>query len=296
LRAHHNYSLLPRIPAGDNDPLVKWMASRESGHCELFAGSFVLLARTAGFPSRMVTGFKGGSWNAYSNNFTIRNSDAHAWAEIFDVTAGAGSWLRTDPLELPNSGAAESKGEASLARRLDRSWTARFDSLRVFWYRRIVSFDQRSQAETLKTLKAATQDSGRRLKEFFQEKFAALKEWATSPWNGRRLINAGLVFAGLAGAVWLLREFGAGWWRGLSRGRGPRHDDPARREAGRWLVRLRARSDGMTAESDELRRVDADLQRIRFGARETWPEPEPVFRRARRALRERRREAKTVRR
>ena len=69
---------------GRGDPLVRWMASREPGHCELFAGALVLMARSAGFPARVVTGFKGGTWNAYSGNYTIRNSDAHAWAEVWD--------------------------------------------------------------------------------------------------------------------------------------------------------------------------------------------------------------------
>ena len=117
LRKNHEYSLTPSIPGGDSDPLVRWLASREAGHCELFAGSFVLLARAAGFPARVVTGFRGGSWNGYSNNFTIRNADAHAWAEIFDEATGA--WLRADPLAPVVNAQTEVKGEAALASRLD---------------------------------------------------------------------------------------------------------------------------------------------------------------------------------
>ena len=86
LRARHHYSLSPLVPPGGGDPLVRWMASREPGHCELFAGALVVLARSAGFPARVVTGFKGGTWNAYSGNYTIRNSDAHAWAEVWDLS------------------------------------------------------------------------------------------------------------------------------------------------------------------------------------------------------------------
>src|ERR1019366_7160999 len=143
-------------------------ASGEAGHCELFAGSFVLLARAAGLSARVVTGFRGGTWNAYSNNFTIRNSDAHAWCEVFDVPSGA--WLRVDPTPGAASGPGEqAKGEATLARRLDRSWSARLDSLRVFWYRRIVNFDQRSQVETLKAVKAAPENSGKQLRATLTE-------------------------------------------------------------------------------------------------------------------------------
>ncbi len=88
LRSRHGYSLSPRIPPGPGDPLVRWMKSREAGHCELFAGALVLVARSAGIPARVVTGFKGGTWNAYSGNYTIRNSDAHAWAEVWDAQRG----------------------------------------------------------------------------------------------------------------------------------------------------------------------------------------------------------------
>ncbi|HEY1109367.1 MAG TPA: DUF3488 and transglutaminase-like domain-containing protein, partial [Opitutaceae bacterium] len=138
LRQQHSYSLSPTVPKGEGDPLVRWMTSREPGHCELFAGSLVVLARAAGYPARVVTGFRGGTWNGYSNNFTIRNSDAHAWVEIFDEAAKG--WLRTDPLQPEESQQATATvGETAVAARLDRSWRARFDSLRVFWYRRIVS-------------------------------------------------------------------------------------------------------------------------------------------------------------
>ena len=131
LRERHAYSLQPKVPAGGGDALVRWMASGGGGHCELFAGSLVLLARAAGLPARLVIGFKGGTWNAYSNNFTLRNSDAHAWCEIFDAAAGA--WLRADPTPGAANAGDEAKGEAALAARLDTSWSARFDSLRIFW-------------------------------------------------------------------------------------------------------------------------------------------------------------------
>ncbi len=281
LRKNHPYSLIPTIPAGEGDPLVRWMMSREAGHCELFAGSMVLLARAAGFPARVATGFKGGSWNGYSNNFTIRNSDAHAWAEIFDATTGA--WLREDA--LATGSAAENnaaKSEAALAASADRSWAARLDSLRVFWYRRIVSFDRRSQTETLKAVKEATQDAGRRLRERAVRAAAAVKAWLAAPWDVRRAANV-LGVVGAAVAVgWIWWEFGRGWWRRLARGPGGKRDDPVRSEASRWLRRMADRPPPTAAWAETV----ADLRRLRFGARATWQEPEKIFRRARRVWRE----------
>jgi hypothetical protein len=302
LVANHAYSLSPQIPRGAGDPLVRWTGSREPGHCELFAGAFVLLARSAGYASRVVVGFKGGTWNGYSNNFTVRNVNAHAWAELWDEKRGA--WLRVDPLAGGDLANAEAEGgAAALVRRTDRSWTARFDSLRVFWYRRIVNFDARSQEETLAAVKTATQNTGRRVRELLQDFAAAVKAWLAGPWDARRL--ARVLAAGLGGAavIWTARNF-----RFLNLdfrlGRG-RREDPVRREAGRLLARLRARESdegrGVSGEpragargqwrgasgpeGGEVARTRAELERLRFGARETWVEPAAVLRRARRAVR-----------
>jgi transglutaminase-like putative cysteine protease len=285
---NHSYSLAPRTPPGDGDPLVRWLTSREAGHCELFAGSLVLLARAAGFPARVVTGFRGGSWNAYSNNFTIRNSDAHAWAEVFDEVAG--SWLRADALGVAAAAqASEVNRAAALAARVDRSWSARLDSLRVFWYRRIVNFDQTSQVETLRAVKTATQNSGRWIKEALDELNVSLKKWVAGPWDGARLIRVGATAVILVGTVWWWFAVGRAWVRRRWQWRSARGGDPLRAVAGRWLAEIADSANRMAAPHEltaVIAPVVADLQRVRFGARETWPEPEAVFRRARQALRE----------
>jgi hypothetical protein len=279
LRQNHSYSLAPTIPRGDGDPLVRWLASREAGHCELFAGSLVLLARAQNLPARIVTGFRGGTWNAYSNNFSVRNSDAHAWAEIYDDAKGA--WLRADALEQPVTDQTATQGEAAIARRTDDSWSARLDSLRVFWYRRIVNFDQRSQLETLKTVKETAQNSGKRVREFLSAAIAGVKAWLAEPWNLARGAKVLGLVAGLIIAWWAWRWHLRDVWRQLVRGVAGEREDPVRGEASRWLVKI-SRSEVRGAEHDA---VIADLQRLRYGARATWSEPEKIFHRARRATR-----------
>jgi len=273
LRRQHSYSLSPRIPAGPGDPLVRWMASREPGHCELFAGALVLLARSAGIPARVVTGFKGGTWNAYSGNYTIRNSDAHAWAEVWDENKGG--WLREDPLEIAaEQGGAAPKGDAALARMTDRSWSARLSSLRVFWYRRIVNFDQQSQTDTLKAVKSAADSSGKLIRTTVIGVAHRIKAWFLGPWDWARIARMAGAAAAVAGVSWMLVT---GRWRFSIPGRG-RKGDPVRREAGRWLRRL----EGPPA-------LVADLQRLRYGPAPTWPRPMEIFRKARQAARSRRR-------
>lgn len=278
LAERHRYALQSRLPDGDSDPLVRWMGSAEPGHCELFAGSLVLLARTAGIPARLVTGFKGGTWNAFSNNFTLRNSDAHAWCELYD--AAALGWRRADPTPGASEAAADEAADAAVrARRIDRSWTARFDSLRVFWYRRIVNFDQRTQLETLKAMKTATQESGKRLRALFDQLGASVKAWLAGPWDARRLAGWG---GALVLVVWLAKYFRFSIFN-FRFGRSSSKRDSIRMEAGHWLGRLR----GLPVDAA----VTADLQRLRYGAKETWAEPRLVFRRAREARREARRKA-----
>jgi len=287
LAAHHRYSLRSSIPPGAGDPLTKWMNSAEAGHCELFAGALVVLARTAGLPAHVVSGFKTGTLNGFSNDFTIRNSEAHAWCEVWDDRAGG--WLRVDP--TPGAVAVDLGGPQNpqdrAVNRLDRSWSARLNSLRVFWYRRIVNFDQSSQADTLRAMKAATRQSGLRFRAVLDNWILAGKRWLLSPWNLRR---AAMIFAAaavLTGLAWASRKLARGWrWRSRRRGEATRLD-PVRVEAGRWLERF----SGGEIEP-EPRLVVLELQRLRYGARESWPEPALVFRRARTVWRETKRKRK----
>ncbi|MDB6128538.1 MAG: transglutaminase domain protein [Verrucomicrobia bacterium] len=299
LGERHGYSLTPQIPAGPGDALVRWLTSHESGHCELFAGSFVMIARAAGFSTRVVTGFKGGTWNAYSNNFTVRNSDAHAWCEIFDRDAGV--WLVADPtlsagnVALPD----DVRGDVALARRTDRSWNARLESLRVFWYRRIVNFDQDVQVEALKAMKEATQNSSYELRLLLSDLMKRIVVWLRSPWDAARVMKMILAIGVFAGAVLGWRRFGPGWWREMRGRSGEQRGDPVRAEAGKWLRRIadygsRMADRGVPVAGREA--VKGDLERLRFGRRTTWQDPERVFRRAQAVWREMRKEIRRGRR
>ncbi|MDD3179237.1 MAG: DUF3488 and transglutaminase-like domain-containing protein [Opitutaceae bacterium] len=278
LSRRHAYALSVTLPSGDKDDIVRWVESNQPGFCEYFAAAFTVLARAAGYPARVVAGFHGGTWNAVGNYYQIKNSDAHAWSEIH---TGRGTWLRVDP--TPGGGLADSRAavQTAMARQGDRSWSARLDSLRIMWYRRVVSFDQRTQTEMAEQLKSLTADSGQAVRAFLDRMMARLRAWLAGPWNWAR---AGRVAGGtvLAGAfVWLIwrgrEEIRWRWSRLCQRGR----VDPVRREAGRWLARIGHRI--VPAERQAVHAgIVTDLQRLRYGPRSSWPEPGAVFRRARR--------------
>ena len=284
LGQQHAYSLQMNLGKGEGDPLVRWMASALPGHCELFAGAFTLLGRTAGYPTRMVTGFRGGSWNPGSQNLTIRNSDAHAWCEIYDRAAQV--WVRVDPTPgsaMPGHVQTEESTEARLARISDTSWSARLDGLRMFWYRRIVDFDHSTQAELARDAKEALQSRAKALKGMINRRLEAISAWLQEPWDVTRLAAWAFIVVTAFALVFGWRSYGRGlvmrWRSGLTR----RGVDPVRREAGRWLSRI------VELETEETRggfaQVRADLERLRYGPRSSWPNPQGAFSRAKRACR-----------
>ncbi len=86
------YSLTP--PAMDNDPIATFLFETRTGFCSHYAAAFVYLMRTAGIPSRVVTGYQGGVMNPVGKFIEVRQANAHAWTEIWLDGKG---WVRYDP-------------------------------------------------------------------------------------------------------------------------------------------------------------------------------------------------------
>jgi len=87
------YTLRPPALRG-SDPVDAFLFDTRRGFCEHFASAFAVLMRAGGIPARVVTGYQGGELNPLNNRMTVRQSDAHAWTEVW--LAGAG-WVRVDP-------------------------------------------------------------------------------------------------------------------------------------------------------------------------------------------------------
>jgi len=68
-------------------------ASRK-GYCEHYASAFVLMMRAAGIPARVVTGYAGADYHSDGDYYVVRQSFAHAWAEVWLNGHG---WQRIDP-------------------------------------------------------------------------------------------------------------------------------------------------------------------------------------------------------
>ncbi|MGL6113352.1 MAG: transglutaminaseTgpA domain-containing protein, partial [Rubrivivax sp.] len=70
-----------------------WL-ERKLGFCEHFAASFVVVMRALDVPARVVTGYQGSDTDAVDGYYIVRQSNAHAWAEVWQPGEG---WLRVDP-------------------------------------------------------------------------------------------------------------------------------------------------------------------------------------------------------
>jgi transglutaminase-like putative cysteine protease len=96
------YSLdAPLAPRGV-DVVDHFLFEAEQGWCEQIASSLVVLARANGIPARLVTGFVPGERDAVTGTFTVRERDAHAWAEVWFPEVG---WVPFDPTaDVPLAG------------------------------------------------------------------------------------------------------------------------------------------------------------------------------------------------
>ncbi|HEX2544301.1 MAG TPA: DUF3488 and transglutaminase-like domain-containing protein, partial [Ramlibacter sp.] len=86
------YTLEPGI-YGQHTADEFWF-DRKEGFCEHIASAFVVLMRAMSIPSRIVTGYQGGEVNNIDGFWTVRQSDAHAWTEVWLENRG---WVRVDP-------------------------------------------------------------------------------------------------------------------------------------------------------------------------------------------------------
>lgn len=142
-----------------NNPVDEFLFDTRRGYCEHYASSFVYLMRASGIPARVVTGYQGGEINPVSDYFIVRQSDAHAWAEVWLKEKG---WIRIDPttmvppsrienpqdlLRIAPDHVIESPGWAtSLWRKAGYS----LDNINHFWNQWILNYDSSRQSNFLK--------------------------------------------------------------------------------------------------------------------------------------------------
>ncbi len=137
------YTLAPP-PLGRNS-VDDFLFDTRAGFCEHYASAFTFLMRAAGIPARVVTGYQGGYWDKLGHYLLVRQSDAHAWSEVW--LRGRG-WVREDPTaavrpDRVSLGAAAAAGDsgawyqAGWLRALRNHW----DIVNHWWDQAVIGFD-----------------------------------------------------------------------------------------------------------------------------------------------------------
>ncbi|MCB2007608.1 MAG: DUF3488 and transglutaminase-like domain-containing protein [Burkholderiaceae bacterium] len=230
----YTYTLEPGVYGVDTAD--EFWFDRRTGFCEHIASSFVIMMRALDIPARIVTGYQGGEINALDGYWTLRQSDAHAWAEVW--LAGRG-WVRVDPTAAVSPGRIGSLQRLSAPRNVIASameavnpaiWfnlRAAWEAVNNRWNQWVLNYSQATQLDLLK-------DIG----------------FASPSWEDLGYVLLALiVLSSLVGAAWTL------WERS-------RHDP--------WLRLLRDARRRLAADDAPLAastppRAMADLLRARWG-------------------------------
>ena len=166
------YTLEP--PLLGNDPVEEFLFDARRGYCEHYTSAFVTLMRAAGIPARAVAGYQGGEFNPAGDYLIVRQSDAHAWAEVWLAQRG---WVRVDPTaavaperieygadavrRLARQGATFGQLPADAVRRaLSLGWLEQiarrggyaWDALNTGWNRWVLDYSFERQQQLLKRL------------------------------------------------------------------------------------------------------------------------------------------------
>ena len=258
-----HYTLAP-APLGRN-AVDDFLFDTREGFCEHYSSAFTVLMRAAGIPARVVTGYQGGYWNKLGQYLLLRNSDAHAWSEVWLTGRG---WVRVDPTaavrpERVALGAAAAAGNQLAWYRSDwlQGLRNRWDIVNRWWDQGVVGFDALRQRGLLTPF--GIRDTDRTM-------------------LGMLLAISSILFIAIGLAWALLRRPSRDPLRaalrvlerklarcGITRrsGEGPQH-----------YLRRAARA--LPAQREELRRLSATYLELRYGRDQPAPEPLRALRRA----------------
>jgi transglutaminase-like putative cysteine protease len=155
----YSYTLEPGV-YGRHTADEFWF-DRKEGFCEHIASAFVVLMRAMDVPARIVTGYQGGELNNVDGFWVVRQSDAHAWTEVWQAGQG---WVRVDPtsavapgrtgafqrLAAPRGVVAQAFGNFSptLSAQLRATW----DAVNNGWNQWVLNYTQGKQLNLLKNI------------------------------------------------------------------------------------------------------------------------------------------------
>lgn len=224
LQRNYTYTTEVIAPPEGVDPIDYFLTQNKQGHCEYFASAMTALCQSVGLPARVVSGYLSTEFNESTGQYLIRESNAHAWVEVFittDIATGRGRWEVFDPsppddierVHRPPSGLFASV----------RSW---YEALEFGWASSVIGFDLSAQRKLFGArpaeAPAVLQRVGEQLVSWFKTQRADARQGRQlSPWI--RWLPVGLAAAVVLGLVIYLHFLR----RRSKTARGPRADHRA---------------------------------------------------------------------
>lgn len=192
LQTNFGYSL--DMKASGADPLSDFLFNVRSGHCEYFSTAMAVMLRTHGIAARVVNGFLPGEYNETAGAYTVRQSDAHSWVEVYFPTTR--SWVTFDP--TPSIGRVEPV-RTGLAAQLHKY----AEALELLWFQYIVGYDKQEQRSLATSLHNRVFDYGR----IASNMLATIQSYLRVD-----VISVVVAIIGVALVLFTL-IFGRRWWR-----------------------------------------------------------------------------------
>jgi transglutaminase-like putative cysteine protease len=197
LQREYGYSL--EMKASGRDPVADFLFNVKAGHCEYFSTAMAVMLRTRGIAARVVNGFLPGEYNEAAGAYTVRQSDAHSWVEVYFPETR--SWVTFDP--TPSAGRVEPV-RTGLTAQLQKY----AEALELVWFQYVVGYDKQEQRSLATSLHNQVFDYGRTVSNML----ATIRSYFTSDLLSILVVVTGLgimvalVFCGRK--IWLLMRGG----------------------------------------------------------------------------------------
>jgi transglutaminase-like putative cysteine protease len=197
LQREYGYSL--EMKASGPDPVADFLFNVKAGHCEYFSTAMAVMLRTRGIAARVVNGFLPGEYNEAAGAYTVRQSDAHSWVEVYFPETR--SWVTFDP--TPSAGRVEPV-RTGLTAQLQKY----AEALELVWFQYVVGYDKQEQRSLATSLHNQVFDYGRTVSNML----ATIRSYFTSDLLSILVVVTGLgivvalVFCGRK--IWLLMRGG----------------------------------------------------------------------------------------
>ena len=162
---NYHYTLTPEVI--EVDTIDGFWFDTQEGYCEHYAGAFVYIMRSAGIPARVVAGYQGAEYNPYGDYYIVRQSDAHAWTEVWLDGEG---WRRVDPTAAIHPSRVEedlrsqtssrdgwleefgSDASFDVSRGFLQNLALRWDAIQSFWNETVMGYSRDMQFNWLRQL------------------------------------------------------------------------------------------------------------------------------------------------